>query len=188
MDIAQHHKHGVAGKKSCDAVFLSNKSIRGMARHQKELRGSFIFIIAAAARGEEKEMHRLIAYTHVKTKVKKLETTRENGIESSAPELDLNIIKFNNSALLSETADYRGIKKSFCIFTCMTKSERTRSNYEPWNEISSARVWYVESGRASERTKPRGQLLIPRLFLLVVCALAARRNMDGGIVLTRFKL
>lgn len=48
-----------------------------MARHQKELRGSFIFIIAAAARGEEKEMHRLIAYTHVKTKVKKLETTRE---------------------------------------------------------------------------------------------------------------
>lgn len=60
--------------------------------------------------------------------------------------------------------------------------------------LRGGRVWYTESGRASELsqlTKPRGQLLISRrLFLLVVCflSLAARRNMDGGIVLTRFKL
>lgn len=59
LDIAVHTIHmangyrttsqAPGGKKSCDAVFLSNKSIRGMARHQKEWRGSFIFYIIAAA-------------------------------------------------------------------------------------------------------------------------------------------
>jgi hypothetical protein len=68
-------------EKSCDAVFLSNKSIRGMARHQKEWRGSFIFYYCRCCcrRVEWRERkrkctHRLIAYTHVKTKVETLET------------------------------------------------------------------------------------------------------------------
>jgi hypothetical protein len=77
LDIAVHTIHmangyrttsqAPGGKKSCDAVFLSNKSIRGMARHQKEWRGSFIFIIAAAAApsGERKRKCTVLSRIHM---------------------------------------------------------------------------------------------------------------------------
>lgn len=81
----------------------------------KKSREEVLFLLLPLPRvewREEKEMHRLIAYTHVKTKVETLETAMRMEL-NHPPELDLNIIKFNNSLSCRRLRITEGSRNAF---------------------------------------------------------------------------